>query len=211
MESLKRVECPRGGAVFYNSGMSVSSRHAVGASRTALIFLLLACLVCLLSAGLAGELMRICGRSLLRDRIFFPPAFAVSTPILFAGSLTLHLALRAIQQEQQAGLRKWLFISLGTAVAFVGTQIYGLWSMFPAVRSPEEAETGVIAFVFVLAALHAAHFFVATLFVCFVTASALNHRYDHEYFWGVKVCAWFWHALGAIWMAILAVFTIVIR
>jgi hypothetical protein len=41
-----------------------------------------------------------------------------------------------------------------------------------------------------------------------VTLGALADRYDHEYFWGVSLCAWFWHALGIVWVCILIVFVI---
>lgn len=195
--------------------MSVSSfasnRHAVNAGRAALGFLLLAVCVFSLSTGLALLLMRLFGRQHTNGDIFFPWAFAISTPVLFSGSATLHLALRAIRQEQQRLFRKWMLISLGSAILFVGAQFYGLWTMFPAVRRPGEAELGVTAFLFTAAALHVAHFFVATLFVCYATVQGFMGRYDHEYYWGVKVCAWFWHALGAIWIVVLAVFTIVIR
>jgi len=191
--------------------MPASARHASGASQTSLLFMFLAILVCGFSAGLSWELMHVFGRSASRTQIFFPRPFLLSTLLLVAGSVLLHLALRAVQQEQQRLFRKRLIWSLACAALFMGTQIYGLWCMFPEVRSSEEAETGVTAFVFALTALHAAHFFVASLFVCFVTARAFIMRYDHEYYWGVKVCAWFWHALGMIWIAILAVFTMVIR
>lgn len=127
-----------------------------------------------------------------------------------AGSVTLQLAWRAVSQERQRVFRNWLLASLGCATLFIGTQIYGLWSMFPADRQAEDASLGVTSFVFALATMHAAHFFVASLFVCFVTARAFMSRYDHEYYWGVKICAWFWHALGIMWLGILAVFSIVI-
>jgi len=38
----------------------------------------------------------------------------------------------------------------------------------------------------------------------YVTVQALADRYDHEYYWGVTLCAWFWHALGLVWCVILA-------
>jgi cytochrome c oxidase subunit III len=41
-----------------------------------------------------------------------------------------------------------------------------------------------------------------------VTLSALSDRYDHEYYWGVKICALFWHALGIVWLVILMAFLI---
>ena len=46
---------------------------------------------------------------------------------------------------------------------------------------------------------------VCVLFLCYVTVQALADRYDHEYYWGVSICAWFWHALGIAWVALLFV------
>jgi hypothetical protein len=57
-------------------------------------------------------------------------------------------------------------------------------------------------------ALHAMHFTLALMFLVWVTLGAFADRYDHEYFWGVVVCAWFWHALGIAWGCILIVFAI---
>ena len=51
-------------------------------------------------------------------------------------------------------------------------------------------------------------FVVATLFLSLVAVRTFADRYDHEYYWGVSVVAWFWHALGIVWLAILAVFAI---
>jgi heme/copper-type cytochrome/quinol oxidase subunit 3 len=56
--------------------------------------------------------------------------------------------------------------------------------------------------------LHGMHFVVALLFLCHITVQAMADRYDHEYYWGVTVCAWFWHALGVAWVAILFVMLI---
>ena len=64
------------------------------------------------------------------------------------------------------------------------------------------------AFVLALASLHAMHVIVATLFLSLVTVRTFAERYDHEYYWGVSVVAWFWHGLGIVWLAILAVFAI---
>ena len=63
-------------------------------------------------------------------------------------------------------------------------------------------------FVLMLAALHALHLSVALLFLAFVGTRAGADRYDHEYHWGVRFCAWFWHALGIAWLLILAIFAI---
>ncbi|WP_437225590.1 cytochrome c oxidase subunit 3 [Planctomicrobium sp. SH661] len=191
--------------------MAATARHVTGSSRISLTFFALALAVCGVAAGLCLELMTRLGRSADRGRIFFPAAFLASTCLLFAGSITLHLALKAVRQERQRTFRRWLLAALACASLFMGTQLYGLWSMFPAERKAEDASLEVLSFVFALTSLHAVHFFVASLFVCFVTARTTLSRYDHEYYWGVKVCAWFWDALGIVWLAILGIFTIVIQ
>ncbi len=57
-----------------------------------------------------------------------------------------------------------------------------------------------------VAGLHGVHFVIALLFVAWITVNAFADRYDHEYFGSVTFCAWFWHALGIVWMAILTLF-----
>ncbi|MDB5336505.1 MAG: cytochrome o ubiquinol oxidase subunit [Planctomycetaceae bacterium] len=137
----------------------------------------------------------------------FPPAFCVSSVLLLIGSVALHRALQAVRIEKPASFRRALLVALGSGTLFVGIQSFGLWCLIQQQR-PEDASTGVNAFMVMLAALHGLHFTVALMFLSYVTIKGFAARYDHEYFWGVQVCAWFWHALGLIWLAILGVFLI---
>ena len=103
--------------------------------------------------------------------------------------------------------RQWMLTALVVGILFVAVQSYGLWSLMQN-QNPMAVPTDVNSFVFVFAALHGMHFVVAMLFLVFVTLRALADRYDHEYYLGVTVCAYFWHALSVIWICILAVFAI---
>lgn len=137
----------------------------------------------------------------------FPPVFAFSTVMLGLGSVALSQAVQAVRRERQRRFRGWLQGALALGTLFVAAQLCGLnWLIRR--QSPEEAATGVEPFVAVCASLHAVHFFVALLFLAFVLARAEAGRYDHEYYWGVTVCAWFWHVLGIAWLAILGVMAI---
>lgn len=137
----------------------------------------------------------------------FPPAFWVSSILLFVGSLSLHVALNAVRLEKRLQFCRALLVALVAGTLFVGIQSFGLWCLIRK-QHPEEASTGVDVFIIMLAALHGIHFIVALMFLAYVAIKGFAARYDHEYFWGVMVCTWFWHALGIIWMAILAVFLI---
>ena len=146
----------------------------------------------------------------------FPRVFWLSSISLITGSIALERASLFVSREQQKPFRSNLIIALVSGAFFVALQIYGMWILL---RSQETefafatAETavalGVKPYVFVAAFLHAMHFFLALLFLVYVTLNGIADRYDHEYYWGVRVCAWFWHGLGIVWLMILVVFAIV--
>ena len=144
-------------------------------------------------------------------RSIMPLPFWLSTAFLFAGSVTLQRAAWLVRIQEIDSFRRWLMLSLTAGTLFVGLQSCGLWRLIqnqtPAGQAvPSSAETGANAFVVMVAGLHGVHFVIALLFVAWITVNAFADRYDHEYFGSVTFCAWFWHALGIVWMAILTLF-----
>ncbi|MBC8115726.1 MAG: hypothetical protein H7062_15180 [Candidatus Saccharimonas sp.] len=138
----------------------------------------------------------------------FPLAFAASSLLLFCGSAALSRAVAFVKLERQRPFRRSLMWALLSGTLFVGIQSFAL-SQLIRQQPAEEVPTGAGAFVAVVAALHAMHFVVALLCLVYVTVQALADRYDHEYYWGVTVCAWFWHVLGVAWCVVLATMAIV--
>lgn len=137
------------------------------------------------------------------ESLRFPAAFAVSTLLLCCGSAALSKAVAYVKRERQRLFRRALGAALLAGTLFVGVQSHAL-SQLIRQQVPDEVPTGAGAFVAVVVALHAMHFLVALLCLVYVTVQALADRYDHEYYWGVTLCAWFWHALGIVWCVILA-------
>jgi cytochrome c oxidase subunit 3 len=140
------------------------------------------------------------------NRILFPVAFVASTVLLGSGSFLLHRASMLVRFEKQTDFRRSLAWALVLGTAFVAAQTYGLWCLIAQNEAARSVGLKDGAFAFVL--LHGVHFVVALLFVAFVFLRALADKYDHEYSFGVTVCAWFWHALGIAWLAIMAAFLI---
>ncbi|HUQ72725.1 MAG TPA: hypothetical protein VM165_24575 [Planctomycetaceae bacterium] len=168
----------------------------------------------LVSAGvfalslLVGRLLIIALPPTLWPGVQFPPAFIASTVAVLCGSAFLSRALGFVRRERQVELRRQLLSALVSGGLFVAIQMSALnWLVQR--QPPGDMQTGAMAYVAVAAALHALHFVVAMLFLIFVLLRAHADRYDHEYFWGVFVCAWFWHALSIIWIAVLIVMAIV--
>ncbi|MFG0332114.1 MAG: heme-copper oxidase subunit III [Maioricimonas sp. JB049] len=187
----------------------VPDRRSEGLSRQARRFFLMGVAAISVASGLAWLTIRLAGAGLQGAFPVFPPPFLVSTLLLIVGSVAMHRAEHFVRYERQRQFRLWLLVALGTGVLFMATQFVGLWMMLPHDRGPAATSLGATPFVMVLTVLHALHFFVAVLAVVLVTSKALDHRYDHEYHWGVTFTAWFWHFLGVVWLGILAVFAII--
>jgi len=134
-------------------------------------------------------------------------AFLGSSLLLLLTSLLLHRALGAVRREYQNLFRRRMLAAVVAATLFFSVQAYGLWCL-QVLLDPQRAAVGAMSFAFVFTALHAMHVVVAMMFLIYVTARSLNGRYDHEYYWGVTVCIWFWDVLGVVWIAILGVLVI---
>ena len=182
------------------------SRFLQRRSNLALCFFLLSAAT--LSVSIGGAWLMIQASSFVptEGRFRFPPAFAVSTVLLILGSLSLQAASFHIRCERQRLFRRRMLQSLVVGIAFVMFQTQGLSCLLPQQKAAREIGLRDGAFAFAL--MHGVHFIVALLFVVFVFLQGLANRYDHEYSWGVTFCAWFWHALGIIWLVIVAGFVI---
>lgn len=173
-------------------------------SEFALRFAFVSALLLSLAGGLAAVLLRVFPVATKQAPPIYPPAFLISTVLLLIGSVSLWLAYGQVRRERQKAFRRYLLISLAAGTLFVASQTYALTSLIHQQR-PEDVELGASAYIVVMASLHAMHFIVAMLFLVFVTVRAFADRYDHEYYWGVTICAWFWHVLGVVWLVVLAV------
>jgi heme/copper-type cytochrome/quinol oxidase subunit 3 len=185
----------------------VTIRPPTGESGLAVRFILAAGGVYATAAGLAFLLIRFVPSSPAAGETMFPGVFWISTLLLGAGSIVLQRGVGYVRREKQTPFRRSLLGALLLGTAFVGVQICGLVSLARH-QDPREVETGANAFLTMISALHGMHFTLALLFLVWVTLGALADRYDHEYYWGVTLCAWFWHALGIVWGMILVVFLI---
>jgi cytochrome c oxidase subunit 3 len=176
-------------------------------SRMAVRFILVSAGVYALCLSLAAALIHLIPPHLDPERVVFPPAFWFTTVLLAVGSGSLQYGVACVRRERQTPFRRSLVIALVAGTLFVGIQTYGLQCLIRN-QVPDEVQTGANAFLVMLGVLHAMHFSLALLFLVWVTLSALADRYDHEYSWGVSLCAWFWHGLGIVWLLILVIFAI---
>jgi cytochrome c oxidase subunit III len=194
----------------------VFDRYADRRVTLAVHFFLLTVAVFLVSALLGWRMIE-SSRSSPPPDLSFPRAFWLSSVALLTGSIALERSLSFVRRERQRAFRTQLIVGLLAGVLFVAFQIYGMWELlrsrevlFAEATDEISAALGAKPYIFVAAFLHAAHFAVALMFLSYVTLNGLGGRYDHEYFWGVQVCAWFWHALGFLWLAIVLLLLVIV-
>lgn len=183
-------------------------------SRTARRFIFAAILMTSVSVA-GGVLLLRFGRSPHADEFRIPPLFWGSTVALLTGSVALHRAVYFVSIERQRAFRGHLLAGLAAGTLFVAFQIAGMGYLLQMrenlAGAPIEATVTVGArpYVFVAAALHAMHFVVAMLALTYVVVNGFDDRYDHEAYFPVRFCAWFWHTLGVFWVAIMYVCSLV--
>lgn len=187
----------------------MSSRWAENQSKIARRFFLATIVQAILCFGIGGGLSWLLGAPPQTQSVQLPAAFQFGTFFLFVGSWFLHSGLNHVKREKQAEFRQALLLALGFAVLFVGVQSFGLWGFMKGTADYRNTQLNSHGFVFMFSALHAMHFLVAQSVLLWVTLAAFCDRYDHEYYFGVTFAAYFWHALGIVWLAILAVFSVV--
>lgn len=188
---------------------SLANRRSETASGFALRFFHVLILVFGVAVSLATALIYLLPIFRATERIALPWPFWISSGFLFTSSFLQHRAIQAVRRERQGQFRKRLLFALIAGVGFVSVQAFGLWGLLQMQpHTAQAASTGPEAFVFVLAVLHGLHVSMAMMLLTFVFLKSRMDRYDHEYYWGATFCAWFWHALGMVWLAIVCVFLI---
>ncbi len=180
-------------------------------SELALRFFVLSVGLLMVAMLIAFAAVRVFPAAELPGRVSMPFAFWISTLLLVAGSGTLQRAAWHVRVQRLDSFRRLLVWSLLFGTLFVGVQACGLLVLVqnqtPAHSAqPESAETGLNAFVVMVAGMHGVHIVIALLFIAWVTVNTYANRYDHEYSSSVTFCAWFWHALGIVWLVILSLF-----
>lgn len=142
-----------------------------------------------------------------------PASLWLSTLAILLASLTIQLALRAVQHEKQHALRRWAGITLGLGIVFCIIQGPALWSLLTdhlaLLRdSNQHTTTGgrvvinspLLGLIFILILLHALHVVGGIVHLLIVQVGSVRGKFDHEFHAPVKHAAIYWHFLDIVWI-----------
>jgi heme/copper-type cytochrome/quinol oxidase subunit 3 len=162
---------------------------------------------CLLFGALISTFLLYRGKpvtGLKPQDIYDIPYTSVSSFVLLMSSLTMVLALAAIQRGDHAKLRTWLMATALLGMAFISGQVYE-FTVF--VKEGLSIKTNVVASsFFTLTGFHGVHVTGGILMLLSLFGMSLDGRLPTEKAEAVELVGLYWHFVDIVWIAI---FTIV--
>ncbi len=128
---------------------------------------------------------------------------SVSSFVLLASSLTMVLALSAIQRGDVARMRVWLLATAMLGMTFVGGQVYEFTTFYREGLSLSRNLFG--STFFTLTGFHGAHVTIGILMLLSVFGLSLGGRITKEQSLTVELIGLYWHFVDIVWIVIFTV------
>ena len=134
------------------------------------------------------------------DDLFDIPFTSVSSFVLLMSSVSMVLALAAIQRGDQRGLRIWLFATALLGITFVAGQAFEFAEFY---REGLSLSTNLFGTTFfVLTGFHGAHVTVGVLILLSLFVMALRGRLTQAKSLNVELAGLYWHFVDVVWIVI---------
>ena len=128
------------------------------------------------------------------------PFTSVTSFVLLMSSLTMVLALAAIQRGDHRRLRIWLLATALFGMVFIGGQVYEFTEFY---REGLHLGTNLFGTTFfVLTGLHGAHVTVGIIWLLLVWSRSMQGRLPQEKSEAVEIAGLYWHFVDVVWIFI---------
>jgi cytochrome c oxidase subunit 3/cytochrome o ubiquinol oxidase subunit 3 len=159
---------------------------------------------CLLFGALISTYLLYRGRSLpgtpRPQDVYDIPYTSVSSFVLLMSSLTMVLALAAIQRGDHHRTRTWLLTTALLGSVFVGGQAYEFTTFY---REGLRLQTNLFgSSFFVLTGFHGAHVTIGVLMLLSLFGLSLRGRLPQERAETVELIGLYWHFVDVVWIVI---------
>ncbi len=174
-------------------------------SRKLLMWLFLAS-DCMFFGSLIGTFMVYKGRSTVGPtphEIFDIPYTSVSAFVLLMSSLTMVLALAAIQRNDQIRLRIWLITTALLGTVFIGGQFYEFTTFYANELTLQHSLFG--SSLFTLTGFHGAHVTIGIFWLLYMAALSKGGRLNSDQPLFIEIAGLYWHFVDIVWIVIFTV------
>jgi heme/copper-type cytochrome/quinol oxidase subunit 3 len=128
------------------------------------------------------------------------PYTSVSAFVLLMSSLTMVLALAAIQKGDHRGLRIWLAATALLGSIFLGGQYFEFTSFYHEGLGLTTNMFGTTFFT--LTGFHGTHVTIGVLCMIFTTFQAFRGKYTKDDYGGVEIMGLYWHFVDLVWIMV---------
>jgi len=161
---------------------------------------------CLLFGALISTYLLYRGRSVVGPfphDVYDIPYTSVSSFVLLMSSLTMVLALAAMQRKDQRRMRVWLLTTALLGATFIGGQVYEFTVFYRAGLSLHENLFG--SSFFVLTGFHGAHVTIGILMLLSLFTISAKGRLADDKVETVELIGLYWHFVDVVWIVIFTV------
>ena len=152
-------------------------------------------------AGLTSAYLVSASRKDWVHTMILPPAFTISTILIILGSVTFHLAKRAIKKDDRSATTMYLLATLALGLSFVFFQFKGFSQVVEMGYYFTGSESSVTSsFLYVLTILHLAHLFAGIISLLIIIYNHFKQKYSATQSTGIELGAMFWHFLDILWV-----------
>jgi len=128
------------------------------------------------------------------------PFTSVSAFVLLMSSLTMVLALAAVQRGNNRGARIWLAATALLGMTFIAGQCYEFTEFFYEGLKLQGNLFGCTFFV--LTGFHGTHVTVGVIWLWTLFSMAMRNRLPQERALDVEIAGLYWHFVDVVWIAI---------
>jgi cytochrome c oxidase subunit 3/cytochrome o ubiquinol oxidase subunit 3 len=134
------------------------------------------------------------------SELFDIPFTSVTSFILLMSSLTMVLALAAIQRGDERRFRIWILATALFGLTFIGGQVFEFTEFYREGLSLTGNLFGTTFFT--LTGLHGAHVTVGILWLLLLYSRSLQGRLHSEHAEAVEIAGLYWHFVDIVWIFI---------
>lgn len=141
------------------------------------------------------------------EEIMGRPLATLNTFVLITSSVTMVLALAAIQRDDRRGMARYLIATLGLALAFL---VIKMFEYHHKIHEGLTISSGLFgSFYYTLTGLHALHIIGGMVFNAYILVNGLKGRYDSRRHERVEYAGLYWHFVDLVWVILFPVFYLV--
>jgi cytochrome c oxidase subunit 3 len=146
-----------------------------------------------------------------RDVVGPTPAEALSLPLvlctttcLLASSVTIHLAVRTLERENQGGFICWWLATIVLGVLFLGGTLYEWHDLIYHYELTISRNLFGTTY-YTLVGLHALHVTGGVTILLIVLGLAVGRLVTSKNRGGVELVSWYWHFVDGVWVVVFTV------